>query len=186
MAAGSRPVMEFFFFCLLIKHTLSSWFKTSEAFVRTGSAFTSYSYHNKKYIQMVPLGVLTRILWIQMHENSKKKIPDHLLNFCKHLDGCRFEASHGIFFLSSTFQHTLLNWSKISSILLKPYIRVKIWEYVVVKPQHTHRSYTFNWKKVIQGHTHKIQQKLKPHTLLDYKLSKTWMKLHVTFSKQAY
>jgi len=49
----------------------------------------------------------------------------------------------------------------ITSIPLKPCIKVNKWEYMVVrpqcmvvKPQHIYGSYTFSWKRANQSHTH--------------------------------
>jgi len=57
------------------------------------------------------------------------------------------------------------------------YIKIKRWEYMVVKPQHIYGSFTHSVerKQIKAKYTIKfqIQQKLKPYTLFNYKLSKT-------------
>jgi len=62
----------------------------------------------------------------------------------------------------------MLGKYKITSIPLKPYIKVKKWEYMVVKPS--------SYMEVAD-----LERKLKPYTLLNYKFSKNEA-IHTTYT----
>jgi len=70
---------------------------------------------------------LSRVLWIQIHENRKEKLPDRLADSCKHLSVNRMAAgsrvprsSQGVFLLSSTFQTHFFQLTKSSQVFARP------------------------------------------------------------------
>jgi len=68
---------------------------------------------------------LSKVLWIQMHENRKKNLPDSLADSCKHSSvnqtaaGSRLPRSSQSFFLTS--QTHFVQLIKPSQVLYKTY-----------------------------------------------------------------